>query len=206
MVCALAGTAAADTISFSGAITQSTPDGTGPAVNNPGLNNILDQDAFTVTLDFLGSIASAGTYPLASFNLLFHDSTSLVDESSFDSVSVSLLTDGSFFEISMLGCLTTGLFGCAGGNQLDANFQIPAASLHSQNVAATGLDQPHPLDLLEDDAVTDIQGSISSYSYISATQTPVPEPSSLVLLGGVMAALGFASRRIGRKSERTTTT
>src|SRR5207249_3705963 len=46
----------AATITFSGIITQSTQDGTGPAVNNPSLNNIQDLQAYTVTLAFAGSI------------------------------------------------------------------------------------------------------------------------------------------------------
>ena len=47
-----AGPAAADTITFGGAIAQSTQDGTGPAANNPDLNNIEDGDLYVVTLDF----------------------------------------------------------------------------------------------------------------------------------------------------------
>jgi len=193
VVCALAGAAAADTITFSGAITQSTLDGTGPAVNNPGLNNILDNDAFTVTLDFLGSIGAPGTYPLASFNLLFHDSTASVDESSFDSVSVSVLTDGSFFDISMLGCLTTG-GGCGVGNSLSAIFQIPAASLNSQNVPAQSISGLLPLDLLEDDGVTDIHGTVSTYSYTGAVGA-VPEPSAFAPLALLLAAMAWLHKR-----------
>ena len=191
MACAMTNVAAADVITFSGAITQSTSDGSGPAVNNSGLNNIQDGDAFTVTLDFLGSIGAPGTYLLSPFSLLFHDSTASVDESSFDSVSVSVLTDGSFFDISMLGCLTTGS-GCTLGNELTANFQIPAASLQMQNVAATGLDPPHPLDLLEDDGITDIHGSVTTYSY-SGVAT-VPEPAMLWPLCFSLALL--AGRRL----------
>ena len=51
----LANNALADTITFSGFITQSTPDGTGLAVNNPSLNAISDGDSFLVTLMFTGS-------------------------------------------------------------------------------------------------------------------------------------------------------
>ncbi|HTQ86459.1 MAG TPA: hypothetical protein VMI93_09625, partial [Candidatus Solibacter sp.] len=47
----------ADTITVGGSITQSTADGTGPAVNNPDLNNIADGDAFTVVLGFTGAIS-----------------------------------------------------------------------------------------------------------------------------------------------------
>ena len=193
MACALAGVAAADTISFSGVINQSTLDGTGPAINNPDLNNIQDGDAFAVTLNFLGSITAAGTYPLASFSLLFHDSTASVDESSFDSVSVSVLTDGSFFDISMFGCLTTGS-GCLVGNSLSAIFQIPAAGLNSQNVSAQPIFGLLPLDLLEDDGITDIHGTVNTYSYTGAVGA-VPEPSAFVPLALLLAAMAWLRTR-----------
>jgi hypothetical protein len=89
-----------------------------------------------------------------------------------------------------LACLTTGS-GCPLGNQLDANFSIVAGGLNSQNVAATGMGLA-PLDLLEDDGVTDIHGSVTSYS-----QTAVPEPSSLDLSAWVLGAA--ASVFFGRR-------
>ena len=58
-VSGFANVAFADIISFGGAIIQSTPDGTGPAVNNPSLNNILDLQTYLVTLMFTGSITGA---------------------------------------------------------------------------------------------------------------------------------------------------
>ena len=186
MVNALAGGAAADTIIFSGVIMQSTQDGTGPAVNNPDLNKIQDGDAFAVTFDFTGSITAPGTYQPASFSLLLHDSGSSVDEASFDSVSLSVLPDGSSFDISMLGCLTTG-GGCLVGNSLSAIFQIPSAGLNSQNVTAQALFGLTPLDLLEDGGTTDIQGSVTSYSYIF--DSPVPEPSAIGPLALMVAAM-----------------
>lgn len=42
--------AVADTISLGGRVTQSTLGATGPAVNNPSLNAIQDNDAYTVVL------------------------------------------------------------------------------------------------------------------------------------------------------------
>jgi hypothetical protein len=78
-------------------------------------------------------------------------------------------------------------------DQLDANFKILSTMLNSQNVAAIGLDQPHPLDLLEDGGATDIQGTITSYSY-SGPLSAVPEPSPAVLLGCALTALFAASR------------
>jgi hypothetical protein len=44
----------ADTISVSGTINQSVQDGTGPALANPDLDNILDGDSFTADLSFDG--------------------------------------------------------------------------------------------------------------------------------------------------------
>ena len=63
----------ADTITFGGEITQSTADGTGPAVNNPALNNIVDGDNFLVTLTFTGSVTAPGTYPFPDATLVFAD-------------------------------------------------------------------------------------------------------------------------------------
>jgi hypothetical protein len=179
----------ADVIAFGGVITQSIQDGTGPAVNNTGLNSILDGDVYTVTLDFAGPIIAPGTYQSTGANMVFRDLTASVSETSFDSTSITVASDGSFDNISVLGCLTTGS-SCVAGNQLDANFSIAAADLNSQNVVATGMGLA-PLDLLEDDGVTDIHGSVTSYS-----ETAVPEPSSLALSAWVLAAV--ASGLFGR--------
>ena len=56
--------ARADLIPFSAAISQSTEDGTGPAVNNPSLNAIQDGDLYTAVAVFAGSIHDSGTYNL----------------------------------------------------------------------------------------------------------------------------------------------
>ena len=174
-------------ISFSGAIIQSTQDGTGPAVNNPGLNNIQDLQSYLVTLTFTGSITAPGAYNLTGGNLTFSVPTAPASEASFGSLSLTITANGGFDEFSFLGCLTTGS-GCLFGNQLDANFRILATGLNAQNVAATGLDQPHPLDLLEDDGITDIHGTITSYSYTGGVSA-VPEPSFTVLLSCLLAGL-----------------
>ena len=201
MVCLGAGNASADVLTVSGQITQSTDDGTGPAMNNPSLNDIHDLDAYTVTLAFMSSITGQGMYDLTGSSLMFNDSSAPASESSFASIHLTVTSNGGFDNISLLGCLTTGS-DCSLGNQLDANFQILAAELNSQNVAATGLDQPHPLDLLEDDGVTDIHGTISSYSYTGSS--PVPEPTSLLLFTGGLAFVGLAARnyRPRRNQER----
>ena len=72
---ALARPAVADTIRFGGTITQSTQDGTGPASNNPALNNVADNDLYTVTLSFPGAIGSPGTRNFTSASLQFTDTT-----------------------------------------------------------------------------------------------------------------------------------
>jgi len=191
---ALAQSAQADTITFGGEITQSTSDGTGPATNNTSLNTIADGDAYTVTLTFGGSLLlTPGTYDLTGASLLFSVPTAPAIESAFDLVSLTIAANGLYSDFSLLACLTTGSFACGGGNELDANFSILTADLHSQGVAAVGLDPLHPLDLLEDDGVTDIHGSIASYSYRSSA---VPEPSSLILLA---AGVAMTSRRLLRK-------
>ncbi len=182
----------ADVITFGGSITQSTQDGTGPAANNPDLNNIETGDLYTVTLDFAGSISGPGTYPLAAFSLLFQDSTHSVSESAFSSVSVSVIPDGSFYDFSMFACLTTGS-DCGVGNSLSAFFQIPIAGLNSQNVAAQAAFGLTPLDLLEDDGVTDIQGTVDNYSY-------VPEPSMALPLIAMLAVLAWKRSRKTRTS------
>ena len=197
MVLGCANLALGDTITFGGSITQSTSDGTGPAMNNPDLNNILDGDQYVVTLDFAGSITAPGTYNLAGAVLTFVDETASpqISETSFNSVSFSVVPDGSRFDLSMLGCLSTGS-GCLLGNELAVNFSIPAAGLNQSNVVAQaifGLNPP--VDLLEDDGVTDIQGSVSSYSY-----SGVPEPSSLGMLVLFVAGMISWHSRRGSKS------
>lgn len=185
--------AVADTITFGGSITQSTSDGTGPAVNNPDLNNILDGDQYLVTLDFSGTITGPGTYSLPGAVLTFIDETASpqINETNFNSVSFSVVPDGGRFDLSLLGCLSTGS-GCLIGNELAVNFSIPAAGLNQTNVAAQaifGLNPP--VDLLEDDGVTDIQGSVSNYSY-----SGVPEPSALGIMV-VLAALMVRAKARG---------
>jgi hypothetical protein len=190
--------ASADQIAFSGNIIQSTQDGTGPAVNNPSLNNIGDLQAYSVTLIFAGSITTPGNSNLTGSLLTFSDPAAPASEMSFGSISLTITANAGFDEFSVLACLTAGS-GCAAGNQLDANFKIPATMLNSHNVPAIGLDQPHPLDLLEDDGITDIQGSITTYT---GPASAVPEPSSAMLLGYVLTALAaMACRLRGRRQE-----
>lgn len=198
-VSGFANVAIAGTITFGGTITQSTPDGTGPASNNPALSNIQDLQAYTVTLAFLGSITTPGTYDLTGSSLTFSDPAAPASETSFGDITLVISAAGAFNDLTLKGCLTTGS-GCDVGNQLSAMFRIPSAGLNSQNVVAIGLDPPHPLDLLEDDGVTDIQGTITSYSYDGAPSA-VPEPSPVGLVACFLAGL-VAAHRIRIKKEK----
>ena len=182
----------ADTISVGGTITQSSQDGTGPAFNNPSLNNIVDSDAWRLSLAFDGTVIAPGTYnSLPGATLTIGDATAGAIESDFGFTSLTIAQVGGFDQFSLFGCLNTG-GGCFVGNQISVSFQIAATDLNSFHALAVGLDQQHPLDLLEDDGTTDIQGSITSYSY-AAQSSPVPEPSALSLLGEGLVFLGAAS-------------
>jgi len=188
------GSAAGGTVTFTGSITQATSDGTGPAGNNTSLNSIQDNDFYSVTLVFPGSITSSGTFDLTGSSFVFSVPNRSVTESAFDSISLTVISNGAFDDLSILACLTTGS-GCSFGNQLTANFEILAASLNGTGVAATGLDQPHPLDLLEDDGLTDIHGTIENYSYTGAASVPEPSTAALAALALVALAAYPALRR-----------
>ena len=196
----------AATITFSGQITQSTSDGTGPATSNISLNNIQDGQVYTVILGFIGSVNGPGTYAtadntLTGASLAFHVAAAPASESSFGSISLTIIDDGGGFDIfSLLGCLTPVDI-CGSGNQLAAYFRIHAANLNSQDLAPEAVPNVLPLGLLEDfdSNAPDIHGGISSYSY---TQTsPVPEPSSLGLTGlAVLAVLAGGRLQRFRRS------
>lgn len=179
--------ATADSITFSGTIIQ-PQDSSTPAVNNPSLNNIQIGDAYTVTLGFSGAITAPGPYSGTSLD--FEDLTNPASETDFGSISLIIAENTpGFYDFSILGCLNTGT-ACNQGNELTANFQIAAGDINSSSAAAVGLDQPHPLDLLEDDGVTDIHGSITAYSYSGSTGSQVPEPSTLVFMTSALSVLG----------------
>jgi hypothetical protein len=180
--------ARADGITVTGAITQSTQDGTGPAVNNTSLNNIADGDAYTLSLNFAGAIAGPGTLDLTGGSLTFSDPPAPASETSFTSISFTVSPDGLSDDLSLFACLSTGS-GCLLGNSLSLNFAIPVADLNSPSApAGTIFGLSPPLDLLEDDGSTDIQAGVANYSYTSAVGT-VSEPASLALLGSGLIAL-----------------
>jgi hypothetical protein len=187
----------ADSITIGGAVTQSTSDGTGPAVNNPLLNAIQDGDPYTITFAFTGSVTGGGTLSLAGVSVLFSDAAASATESAFNTASITVTPGGGVDQISVLGCLTTGS-GCAFGNFVALNFMIPAAALNS-SAAAQFIPGLTPLDLLEDDGTTDIQGTVTSYLYTSSGGMPVPEPGTLALLSS--GALVAAWRRFARPAE-----
>ena len=196
-----AGTLHADTLTVTGIINQSTQDGTGPAVNNPDLNQIVDGSFYIVRLNFAGSLAGPGTYDLTGSNLFFRVETAGASETAFNSVSLTIAQSGGLDVLSLFACLSTGS-GCGQGNELDLNFQIPAGSLNSisaQPLAVPGL---LPLDLLEDDGVTDIHASIDSYSYRPASPSPEPSPLVIVAAGAIVTALAAIWRRAGKGVRR----
>src|SRR5207237_587915 len=108
------GVARAAVITFSGVITQSTSDGTGPAVNNPSLNNIQDLQAYSVMMNFASPITAPGTY--TPTGLSFTVPAAAASEVDFGFVSLTITPNAGFDEFSLLGCLTTGA-DCASGNQ-----------------------------------------------------------------------------------------
>ena len=185
-----AGISSADQILFTGTIAQSVLDGTGPASNNPSLNLIQTGQTYTVILDFAGSISGPGAFNITTTSFAVPSAPAI--ESGFGAGTLTVTANGANYELSLLACLTSGS-NCAVGNQLTANFRILAASLTSMNAPATGLDPPHPLDLLEDDGVTDLQGTIANHSYLGVAG--VPEPGSVLLVSSALAAILIQMKR-----------
>jgi hypothetical protein len=186
----------ANTITIGGTINQSTQDGTGPAANNPSLNNILDGALFTVNLSFNEAVTSPGTYSLSGLSLVFGVAAANSIENTFNSASLTVTQFGAFDQVSVLACLATGS-GCNQGNELDLNFMVASTSLNAQNVAAIGIPNLVPLDLLEDDGVTDLHGVVTNYSY-----TPVPEPGGTVFVGVGLIVAGLICVRWRPKNRR----
>ena len=180
----------ADVLTIGGTINQSTQDGTGPAVNNPSLNNIPDGALFTVDLSFNESITSPGTFDLTGLNLVFSVASIGAVEDNFNSASLTLTQFGALDQVSVLACLTTGS-GCNQGNELDLNFAVPSGTLNQNNLAIQEIPGLLPFELLEDDGVTDIHGSLTNFS-------AVPEPSSVVFVACGLIAVALTRRRSAR--------
>jgi hypothetical protein len=193
-VCLLASSAArAGTITLGGIITQDTQDMGSPAVANLSLNNILDGDNFTIVLNFAGGIASPGSF--ATTSLVFNDAAASATESSFISGQISVFSSGTI-QLSVLGCLIDSA-SCLTGNQLALEFQIPTSSLTSTGVTAQAIPSLLPMDLLEDGGSTDIQGTLTTYSYSGPKSGATPEPASFGLLGiGLAMAIGLSGKRL----------
>lgn len=191
----------ADTITIGGVINQSTQDGTGPAVNNPNLNNIMDGDLYTFELSFLGSITSPGTYDLAGLSVLFTVAVPGVDESNFSSGSLTVGQSGGLDQIIILACLGTGS-GCNQGNELDLSFSIQQTQLNSANATPQGIATLLPFDLLEDDGVTDIHATVTSYSYGPPSAVPEPSAAAMLALGCIALAVNAGIRRYNSRLHR----
>lgn len=181
---------AANVITFGGQITQSTADGTGPASNNPALNGISDGDPFTVTVTLPGTVSGLGSYnPLPGATVAFTDAS--ISETAFASafLTVSADADPSLYDISFLACLSTGS-GCNVGNSLSANFAVAAADFGSASASAGAIAGLYPpVDLLEDDGITDIQGTVTNFSN-------APEPSAaFAAILGLTCCLALKARR-----------
>jgi hypothetical protein len=211
--CVFASAAFAQTnITVTGAITQSTADGTGvynpitgtyQAVNNPSLNNISDGDTYSVTINLAGTITSSGTYDLSG--AAFTDTAPGVSasETSFDLsnplTSLTVSSAGAFDDVFLSVCLTTGS-ACDEGDELLLDFMIPASDLDSASAPALYISGLYPpLNLLEDDGQTDIQGNVATYSYTTAAST-TPEPTSIALYGSGLIALALKRLKRQRKN------
>jgi hypothetical protein len=178
--------ACAGVILLSGTVTQSTQDGTGPAVNNGSLNSIQNGDSYIATLTFGGGLSGPGLYQLTA--AAFQDLTAGVGEAGFGPIwSFDVVQNGTTLDFSVVACLTTGT-SCSQGNFLAANFEIPAAQLNGVNVAASPIFGLLPFELLEDDGTTDFHATIDRFS-------SVPEPGCILLVFSALAMFALVRKR-----------
>jgi hypothetical protein len=197
-LCALSSRVYGTTITLGGSITQSTADGTGPAVGNPSLNSISDGQVYGLALNSSTSINGPGVYDLTGSSLIFSVPAASAMETSFSAITLSVINNGAFSDFSLLACISGA--DCFTGNALTANFRILTSMVGGADVTVTGLDQPHPLDLLEDDGTTDIHGSIDTYSGTATAVTPEPDSGSLLAIG--LSAVALVNRVRHRFSNR----
>lgn len=179
-------------ITFTGAITQGIAELGGAPVANPTLASVTIGDPFTVTLSLPVSPGDSGTYPLAA--ILFTDTLQNVSESAFISGTLIITTDGTTDYLTVLACLIDSV-SCAAGNQLALNLTIPFGKTTAAGVSAGAVPGLLPLDLLEDNGLTDIHGAITTYAF-SAPAAATPEPATALLAALALGGLAALNKRI----------
>jgi len=196
-ICYLTGQLHADTISLGGTITQSLADSGETAINNPALNNIVDGDTFQVLMNFSGAVGGPGNASLTSVE--FEDTTVSAIENGFISGTLAIDSAPPDYQLFVVACLTTQP-DCGQGNELLLSFQIPISGLNLAGVTAGTIANLSPsLDLLEDDGNTEIQGSITQYTYRTSGPAQAPEPSTFALFAGAAALLAVRARNHSKK-------
>jgi uncharacterized protein (TIGR03382 family) len=187
----LCGLAQAGSITLTGTITQSTADGTGPAVNNTGLNNIADGDLFKIVMNFTGLLSAPSTTNLTYIS--FTDLAPSAGENQFISGKLVITQSAGTDEFSLVACLIDQTT-CLQGNQLALNFSLPSNQLQSGNAAPQTIPGLLPMDLLEDSGSTDIQGTLNTYAFRETAAT-TPEPAGVALTGLALIGLAALGRR-----------
>jgi len=196
-LCSVGNVVRAGAITLTGAITQDLADSLETASANPSLNNVADGDAYSVVLNFSGTISG----PVAAFalsSIQFTDMTNSASENAFISGSLTMTQASGVDTFSVLGCLIDPST-CPLGNELDLNFEIPSTGLTQTGVTASIVPGLIPsMDLFEDSGNSEIQGSITGYSQ-SGAAPGVPEPSTVSLL---MFGAAFLAMRLLRSPRK----
>ncbi len=137
-------------------------------------------------LNLPSPITAPGSYDLTGSGVLFSIVPAGATENAFDFTSLTIAQSGGIDVFSLFACLSSGS-GCSQGNELAMNFFIVATDLNANTTAAEAIPGLLPLDLLEDDGVTDIHGSVTTYSY--APPAGAPEPSTILEFSTAVAAI-----------------